>query len=244
MSAPKITIVSPHALLVQWEAVISKGVENEIGSAAKHIASIFCNDILEMVPAYHELALYLKPNNSAIALKPELEKTLLKISNAEVVKDCRVVTIPVCYEGNFALDLQAVAKFHNISTKRVVALHTKPIYRVSFLGFLPGFPYLSGLSKQLHTPRKDTPRQTIIAGSVGIGGKQTGVYPQDSPGGWNIIGKSPLQFFNPIHTPPALLQSGDSVKFVSISPEEYYNIATSVQAKNYTLEIEQYDKGT
>jgi inhibitor of KinA len=131
------------------------------------------------------------------------------------------IEIPVCYGGDFGPDLAAVAAHCRLAPDEVVARHSGADYRVHAIGFVPGFPYLAGLPRELQMPRRDTPRLSVAAGSVGIGGAQTGVYPIATPGGWQLIGRSPLELFSPAHTLPALLKTGDRVKFRSISPEEF-----------------------
>jgi inhibitor of KinA len=133
----------------------------------------------------------------------------------------RAVEIPVCYGGEFGPDLGLVAAHAGLSTEEVVALHSGGDYRVHAIGFVPGFPYLGGLPVQLHTPRRATPRTQVPAGAVGIGGAQTGVYPLATPGGWNLIGRTPLALFRPTEEPPALLHAGDTVKFRPITMEEF-----------------------
>jgi inhibitor of KinA len=135
--------------------------------------------------------------------------------------DVRLVEIPVCYDPEFAPDLDHVANYAQISPREVVDLHSAAEYRVSCIGFVPGFPFLTGLPKKLATPRRATPRKEIPAGSVGIGGGQTGIYPLRSPGGWNLIGRTPLKLFDPEKNPPTLLQAGDRVKFRAITREEF-----------------------
>ncbi len=129
----------------------------------------------------------------------------------------RLVEIPVCYGGASGPDLDAVARLHGLTPDEVIRRHCAPRYRVQFLGFLPGFAYLSGLPPGLETPRLDTPRLAVPAGAVGIGGAQTGIYPLESPGGWRILGRTPLRLFDPSHEPPALLRAGDRVRFVPIA---------------------------
>jgi inhibitor of KinA len=135
--------------------------------------------------------------------------------------DIRTVEIPVCYDPEFAPDLDDVAQHAQIPTRQVVGLHSAAEYQVSCIGFVPGFPFLTGLPKKLATPRRDTPRKEIAPGSVGIGGAQTGIYPLCSPGGWNLIGRTPLRLFDPAKNPPALLQAGDRVRFRAITREEF-----------------------
>ena len=133
----------------------------------------------------------------------------------------RNVEIPVCYASEFALDLDDVARHSQISTKEVIELHSAADYRVACIGFVPGFTFMAGLPKKLATPRRDTPRKEIPPGSVGIGGTQTGIYPLRSPGGWNLIGRTPLQLFDPAKNPPTLLHAGDRVRFRAITREEF-----------------------
>jgi inhibitor of KinA len=133
----------------------------------------------------------------------------------------RLVEIPVCYEAEFALDLEEVSRQAQIDPTKVVDLHCAAQYRVSCIGFTPGFPFLSGLHKQLATPRRSIPRKEIPAGSVAIAGGQTGIYPMKSPGGWNIIGRTPLRLFDPQKSPPALLHAGDRVCFRAITRSEF-----------------------
>ncbi|HEV3410347.1 MAG TPA: 5-oxoprolinase subunit PxpB [Chthoniobacterales bacterium] len=133
----------------------------------------------------------------------------------------REVAIPVCYEREFALDLDAVARHTGLSPDEVVQRHSAARYVVGCVGFTPGFPYLSGLPPELATPRRTAPRTQVPAGSVGIGGAQSGIYPQVSPGGWNIIGRTPLRLFDLAQNPPALLQAGNRVRFRAISRAEF-----------------------
>jgi len=132
-----------------------------------------------------------------------------------------LMEIPVCYEPEFGFDLDHVAAHAGLDGKEVVDLHSAAEYRVHCVGFTPGFPFLGGLNPKLATPRRDTPRKEIPAGSVGIGGKQTGIYPVKSPGGWNIVGRTPLRLFDPQRDPPALLRAGARVRFRAIAREEF-----------------------
>lgn len=133
----------------------------------------------------------------------------------------RTVTIPVCYGGDYGPDLAEVAAIAHLSTEEVVALHTGPTYLVHAIGFTPGFPYLGGLSEKLRVARRATPRKSVPAGSVGIGGEQTGVYPIASPGGWNLIGRTPVTLFDPNRDEPTLVRMGDQVQFKAIGAEEF-----------------------
>lgn len=140
----------------------------------------------------------------------------------------RVVEIPVCYGDDLGPDLEDVAKRHDLAADDVVRIHSEGDYLVYMLGFMPGFAYLGGLANALATPRRDSPRTNVPAGSVGIGGRQTGVYPVDSPGGWNLIGRTPVQIFDLNREPPALLATGDRVRFRPISRAEYDCLSASL----------------
>lgn len=142
---------------------------------------------------------------------------LLQDLAATPVPPGRLVEVPVCYEGDMAPDLDEVARRAGMSADEVVQLHASVEYVVQVVGFLPGFPYLGGLDARLATPRRDTPRRRVPAGSVGIGGVHTGIYPIESPGGWNIIGRTGVELFAPSRTPAALLAVGDRVRFRPVS---------------------------
>jgi len=136
-------------------------------------------------------------------------------------KNSPVIEIPVCYDREFAPDLDDVAQHAEISAQEVVDLHSTSEYRVACIGFVPGFTFLAGLPGNLGTPRRDVPRKEIPPGSVGIGGMQTGIYPLRSPGGWNLIGRTPLKLFDPSKNPPTLLHPGDRVRFRAITREAF-----------------------
>jgi len=140
-------------------------------------------------------------------------------------KTSQLIEIPVCYDAEFAPDLDDVARHTQISTKQVVDLHSGCEYRVACIGFVPGFPFLAGLPEKLATPRRAIPRKEIPPGSVGIGGAQTGIYPLRSPGGWNLIGRTPVKLFDPQKDPPTLLRPGDRVRFRAIKREEFEALA-------------------
>jgi inhibitor of KinA len=136
----------------------------------------------------------------------------------------RFAEIPVCYDPEFGLDIDDVARRAAIPSSEVIRLHSTAEYRVACIGFVPGFPFLAGLPKELATPRRDVPRKQVPPGSVGIGGAQTGIYPLRSPGGWNLIGRTPLRLFDPQKNPPALLRAGERVRFRKISRDEFESL--------------------
>jgi inhibitor of KinA len=147
----------------------------------------------------------------------------------------------VCYDSIFGLDLIEISKQKGMSEDAIIKLHSQTFYTVYFIGFLPGFLYLGGLDEKLYFPRKETPRLKVEKGAVAIGGKQTGVYPNISPGGWQIIGNSPISFFDSSKGEPCFAKSGDKIEFYAISKEKYDDIKALVDAGVYQLESEVID---
>jgi inhibitor of KinA len=145
--------------------------------------------------------------------------------DARPAAEPRLVEIPVCYGGDYGEDLGTLALAHELVPSRLVELHSAPVYFVGMLGFMPGFPYLCGLDERLVTPRRATPRPRVPAGSVAIGGEHTGIYPLESPGGWHLIGRTPVPLFELDGDPPSLLLAGDRVRFIPISPDEFERMA-------------------
>ncbi|MBP6508388.1 MAG: 5-oxoprolinase subunit PxpB [Opitutaceae bacterium] len=178
--------------------------------------------VVDVVAAYNTVTVFyeLPQARGYDALCVAIEKRMqgLKVVS---IKSGRVITVPVCYGGEFGPDLEMVAAHAGMKEKAMIALHSAARYLVQAVGFTPGFAYLGGLPTKLHTPRLATPRTLVPAGSVGIGGGQTGVYPLASPGGWNLIGRTPLKLFQPAAREPALLRVGDRVKFKAITAEEF-----------------------
>ncbi|PYJ38055.1 MAG: kinase inhibitor [Verrucomicrobia bacterium] len=201
--------------------------------------------VVELAPAYTSVAVFFDPITVAKAsgrpdemfdwLATQIRRVVNGARGRRHVRaarsDVRLVEIPVCYDSEFAPDLDDVGRHAQISTSQVVDLHSAAEYRVACIGFVPGFPFLAGLAKKLATPRRDTPRKEIPPGSVGIGGAQTGIYPLRSPGGWNLIGRTPLKLFDPTKSPPALLRAGDRVRFRAITREEFAAFAEATAAE-------------
>ena len=179
--------------------------------------------VIELAPAYATVGVFFDPARTGLdALRTEIEDALRKMEPARSGAGTgSTVEVPVCYENEFAPDLREVAWHAKLSVEEVIQRHSSATYRVSCVGFTPGFPYLSGLPAELATPRRDSPRKRIPPGSVGIGGTQTGIYASISPGGWNIIGRTPLRLFDVQRDPPALFHAGDRVRFRGISREEF-----------------------
>jgi KipI family sensor histidine kinase inhibitor len=178
--------------------------------------------VADVVPAFASVTVFYDVTRIAgfDALCAELEKTAARCAAELSTAVPRHVEIPVCYGGEFGPDLADVATHAGLSAAEAVAVHAGAVYEVHAIGFVPGFAYLGGLPEKLHTPRRATPRRVVPPGSVGIGGNQTGVYPLATPGGWNLIGRTPLCLFDPTRNEPALLRAGDRVRFCAIEPRE------------------------
>jgi inhibitor of KinA len=189
--------------------------------------------VIELAPAYTSVAIFFNPIVAAKSAETpdntfDWIATRVRAAVAGVAgpgkrtrSRAKTVEIPVCYDPEFALDIDVIARRANVSPAEVIHLHSTGEYRVACIGFVPGFPFLAGLPKKLATPRRDVPRKEIPAGSVGIGGAQTGIYPLRSPGGWNLIGRTPVRLFDPQKNPPALLRAGERVRFRSITRDEF-----------------------
>ena len=177
--------------------------------------------IVETVPTFRSLMVTYDPSEISFEqLKKELSGISVEESAGQETSH-HVVEIPVCYGGSYGEDLKDVAAHAGLTEEEVIRLHSSVDYNIYMLGFLPGFPYLGGLDPKLFTPRLDNPRTKIPEGSVGIGGEQTGIYPLESPGGWRLIGRTPLKLYDPDREQPFLYQAGDYIRFVPITAEEY-----------------------
>lgn len=205
---------------------------NEVLNVLGRLEDAQIPGVIELAPAYTSVAVFFDPVRVIDAagepdcvmewLTQKIYEALTHGKHKQVEHEAaRWVEIPVCYDPEFALDLDHVADHARMSPKDIVDLHSAAEYRVNCIGFTPGFPYLTGLPGKLATPRRATPRTSIPAGSVAIGGAQTGIYPQVSPGGWNVIGRTPSRLFDPQEDPPVLLRVGNRVRFRAITREEF-----------------------
>jgi inhibitor of KinA len=236
MKQPEVKSFGEKAVLLQWEQLISIEVHQQVLAWQNHLENQFSALISEVIPAYNSLLVILKDNNYKYLFLNELKK--INISSYNPISASVLFYVPVCYEAPFSPDLEVVARKNNLTIDEAVRLHSANIYTVYFTGFLPGFPYLGDLDKRLHTPRMETPRPQIPKGAVAIGGSQTGIYSTDSPGGWNIIGRSPLTFFNMHNRQPSLFKAGDKIKFEIIDTQEYNVLSDSIEKGNYKVKME------
>ncbi|MBC2735141.1 MAG: 5-oxoprolinase subunit PxpB [Desulfobacteraceae bacterium] len=209
-----------RGLLVELGRGIDPAVNRRVKQLHRIIARERPHGVVETVPAYASLLVVFDPlQASPEALKRQIIG-LCDFEDAGPTEDRAVVEIPVVYGGEAGPDLDAVAAHHGLSREAVIGLHTGTVYRVYMIGFTPGFPYMGELPEALDTPRRDTPRTHIPKGSVAIAQRQTGIYPAVSPGGWQIIGRTPVALFDPRKETPSFLTMGDAVRFTPITGEE------------------------
>jgi inhibitor of KinA len=239
MDNPTVRKYSASAILVEWESEISPEIHDQVVGTTKFLNENHSDWILEIVPSYHSLVIYLKKNadlNRCISLCQSLE-----IPSSHAFESKKTWLVPTCYDSSFGYDLEDISHSSKLSSETIIKLHSEAKYRIYGMGFLPGFLYLGGLSEQIHTPRKGVIKQLVPKGSVAIGGKQTGIYPQKSPGGWNVIGRTPIELFNPKLQNPSPFSIGDSIQFVPIDLIEYDEILSEVKGGNYELKYSSND---
>lgn len=220
----KISSFGDSALIISFGQEINIQTHHAVMALAKYLDDHVIPGVLEYVPAFTTVTVFYDPLERNYAEMVEWAQSAVDHLSSAPSGVPRVVEIPVCYGGDFGPDLESVAQHNHLSTNEVIAIHTSVDYLVYMIGFSPGFPYLGGMPEQIATPRLTSPRLSVPAGSVGIAGKQTGVYPTSSPGGWQLIGRTPLPLFRPSQYPPSLLSAGDTVRFRAISHEEYQSL--------------------
>ena len=227
------------AILVAWDAKISVSISvsisDDILRFRQKIIALKDSNIADVIVGYSSLTVVFK--NSRIDYLSAV-KNLKETYNSEYQdfkKTPIIWEIPVCYDLEFGIDLQEMSKKANLEVSEIIKLHSQKRYRVYFIGFLPGFLYLGGLHKQLFFERKANPRLNVPKGAVAIGGEQTGVYPAESAGGWNIIGKTPVNFFNINEHTPCFAKAGDFIKFVPIDKDQFIQIEKEVKDTSYKI---------
>ncbi len=233
----KILTSSDSSLCVQFGDAISEEINDRVRAFALAVEAARFPGVVELVPTYRSVTVHYRPEVVGYArLYEQLTRVLTDLAPAALPAP-KTVSVPVLYGGAWGPDLGTVATLHSLSEEEVIARHTAPEYRVYMLGFLPGFCYLGGLDERIHTPRLRTPRLRIPAGSVGIGGSQTGIYPMDSPGGWQLMGMTPVRTYDPERENPILFSAGEYIRFVEIDAEEFRRISEAVARKAYTVTV-------
>lgn len=218
---PKFRLAGDRGLLVEFGDAITPEINQTVRAMTFVLETAAVPGVREVIPTYRSVVIVYDPLTTAPSLlEPRILSLYGGLARIEAPPPKESV-IPVCYGGEFGPDIAFVAAHNHIGIDDVIRLHSKPRYPIYMLGFSPGFPFLGGLSKKLHTPRLTSPRMRVPAGSVGIANNQTGIYPIASPGGWQLIGRSPVRLFDLERPNPFLLSAGDTLRFESISPDEY-----------------------
>ena len=217
---PRYRLMGDRSVLVELGDDISPAVNQKVRELFVGLDQQPIAGILELVPGYRSLLVVYNPLRINIEkLQNTIEETFGQLDNSQLPAP-RTVEIPVVYGEKYGPDLEWVAEFQKITPGEVIRLHTRPIYQVYMIGFMPGYPYLGEVPDTLVTPRRKTPRTHVPKGSVAIAQKQTGIYPVESPGGWQIIGRTPINLFDPQQKSPSLLGMGDQIKFYAISKKD------------------------
>lgn len=239
MDQVRMLTAGEQGLVVEFGSTIAPEINSRVHALAGSLLAGRIAGIIEVVPTYRSLLVYFDP---FVITREELQNRITGVLASGSARESaqaksRVIKIPVCYGGEFGPDLGFVAAHNSLTEEEVIHIHTSKPYLVYMLGFTPGFPYLGGMSERIATPRLEKPRTAIPAGSVGIAGSQTGFYPIESPGGWQLIGRTPFKAFNPASSRPFVFAPGDYLQFKAISAEEYNRIKRDVDTGNYSPEI-------
>lgn len=239
---PLLHTAGEYGLVVEFGSAISPEVNSLVQQFSKLLAANSDPGILEFVPAYRSITIYFDPlrlSRETLAANIRLLLQQMKPPSVERLPD-RIIHVPVCYGGVLGPDLEFVAKYTGLSVREVITAHSSQPYLVYMLGFTPGFPYLGGLPDKLIVPRQEKLRHNVPAGSVGIGGNQTGFYPIESTGEWWLIGRTPLRAFHPQASNPFLVAPGDYVQFEEVSIDEYFTLRRKVSTGDYSLKVSSF----
>jgi inhibitor of KinA len=220
-SEPRVVPLGDSALLVKFEERIDRAINERCIALAEALDGRRIAGVRDVVPAYHTVGVYFDPlRTDRLRLERELH-AIIRMPPPDAADLRPAIRVPVCYGAADGPDLADVARFAGCSPEEVVALHTEAVYRVFMLGFSPGFAYLGSVEPRIAAPRRATPRIAVPAGSVGIAGQQTGIYPSETPGGWQLVGRTPLRMFDLQRTAPSVLRAGDRVQFFAIGRDEW-----------------------
>jgi KipI family sensor histidine kinase inhibitor len=223
------------ALIIKAGDVISEEVNLTVRKLLKRLEEENIQGITDFIPSYNELMVCYDPAKTGYRRLLESLRACAADPGAILLPPAEVVHVPVLYGGEAGPDLHHVAEYNGLRKEDVIRIHSSVDCLVYMLGFTPGFCYLGGMDKRIATPRQETPRVKIPAGSVGIAGEQTGIYPLESPGGWQLIGRTPLQLFNPDNKPEFLFSAGDYIRFYPVDMAEYELIAAAVAEGTYQV---------
>lgn len=237
MTEPKILLCGDCAVTVEFGNAINEEINSRIRDYIEILRKEKIQGVTDILPTFRSVLINYDPRFITYdQLKTRLEQ-LFTQKQSTTKQNKRIVEIPVCYGGEYGPDLAYVASHAGLTEEEVIRIHSSKEYLIYMLGFLPGFSYLGGLDERLFTPRLTKPRVKIKAGSVGIGGEQTGIYPLDSPGGWQLIGSTPIQVYDSERDPAILYEAGDYIRFVPIDEQEYKRIKELCEQQQYAYHI-------
>lgn len=231
------------ALVMEFADEISKDINAKIRSVVDKIDKENLSYIIDVLPTYRSLLVQYDATKITYDELVNKLKSFENITTSSQNETVNLIKLPTVYGGEYGQDIEFVASHNNISVEDVIKIHSSTDYLVYMLGFIPGFTYLGGMSDKIATPRLSSPRAKIDAGSVGIAGTQTGTYPTDSPGGWQIIGRTPLNLFDAENDPPVFINSGDYIRYVPITAEEFEKIKQQVENKTYKVDVSVVKRG-
>ncbi len=229
----RILTAGDSALLIEFGKEINPETNRKITALVQLMREQHIEGIVDVIPAFCSLLINYDPRVLSYEELKERMEHLLKMETKTEATRKRIFEIPVCYGGEYGPDIENIAEHAGLSIEEVIKIHSSKDYLIYMLGFLPGFTYLGGLDEQIHTPRLASPRLKIRAGSVGIGGSQTGIYPLDSPGGWQLMGMTPVRTYDPERQTPILVEAGDYIRFIPIDEEEFLRIQELVEKGEY-----------
>jgi inhibitor of KinA len=240
MTKPKITQYGELGILLNWSQVINDKIHKAVLFYQNWIEVQLIDLIQETNIGYQSLLILVKHEK-------DLDDIINILKTHPLLSDIRneatnyTYFVPVCYDPKLGLDIETLADQKKIRVDEIIALHVSQPYKVYFTGFLPGFVYLGGLNRKLHIPRQPKPRLAVPKGSVAIGGEQTGVYPQESPGGWHVIGQTPIELFDVSKQTPSIFRAGDYIQFYTVSLSRFTEIKKAVESNQFTLRKEALD---
>ncbi len=238
MAEQRCSPLGDSAVRIAFGDTISTEVNRKIRSFCEWLKEEPPKGIVEWSPSYTAVTVYYQPTKTSYnRLVLDLSGLLSKLDKVSLPKARRVI-IPVCYGGKLGPDIDQVASHNNLTVEEVIEIHTSGEYLIYMLGFTPGFPYMGGMSTAISTPRLSVPRPLVPAGSVGIAGEQTGIYSLETPGGWQIIGRTPLVLYDGSRQQPSLFKAGDYVQFRPIEKREYEEIESLIEKQEYVVQYE------
>jgi KipI family sensor histidine kinase inhibitor len=237
MQNVKILTAGDSSILIQFGNSIDPEINGKIAATVQLMREQHIEGVVDIIPAFCSLLINYDPRVISYDRMRTRMEQILSMEIASGTRKKKVYEIPVCYGGSFGPDLATIAEHAGLSPQEVIDIHASTDYLIYMLGFLPGFTYLGGLDERIHTPRLANPRIRIPAGSVGIGGSQTGIYPMDSPGGWQLMGMTPVKTYDPEREVPILVEAGDYIRFVPVDEAEYERIKEAVAQGSYQVRI-------